>query len=102
MGGASIPYLLGAEIPNAALREKTQALGASWNVLWAFATNYSIPYMIAKINFQIGWVFGSIAILGFVFTLLVLPETKVSRDYTLVLLQQHELMLVISHVGRVT
>ena len=78
MGGASIPYLLGAEIPNAALREKTQALGTSWNVLWAFATNYSIPYMIASINFQVGWVFGSIAVLALVFTIFFLPETKVN------------------------
>ncbi|OAA76215.1 General substrate transporter [Akanthomyces lecanii RCEF 1005] len=76
MGGASIPYLLGSEIPNAALREKTQSLGTSWNVLWGFATNYSIPYIIAKINFQVGWVFGSIALLALIFTIFVLPETK--------------------------
>ncbi|KAK5279923.1 hypothetical protein LTR40_007096 [Exophiala xenobiotica] len=33
MGSASIPYLLGTELPNSALREKTQALGAAWNVV---------------------------------------------------------------------
>lgn len=80
MGGASIPYLLGSEVPNAALREKTQSLGTSWNVLWGFATNYSIPYIIAKINFQVGWVFGSIALLALVFTIFFLPETKVGHD----------------------
>ncbi|KAH8891220.1 putative sugar transporter [Thozetella sp. PMI_491] len=76
MGGASIPYLLGAEIPNAAVREKTQALGTAWNVLWAFVTNFVIPYMINSIHFQVGWVFGSISIVALVFTFLVLPETK--------------------------
>lgn len=77
MGGASIPYLLGTEIPNAAVREKTQSLGASWNVLWAFATNYSIPYIIDNIHFKVGWVFGSISILALVYTFFFLPETKV-------------------------
>ncbi|OQU98507.1 hypothetical protein CLAIMM_04282 [Cladophialophora immunda] len=76
MGGASIPYLLGSEIPNAAVREKTQALGTSWNVVWAFVTNFVIPYMINNIHFGVGWVFGSISILAFFFTFLFLPETK--------------------------
>ncbi|KUL90293.1 hypothetical protein ZTR_01918 [Talaromyces verruculosus] len=78
MSGASIPYLLGAEIPNAALREKTQSLGASWNVIWAFVTNFVIPYIISSIHFQIGWVFGSISIVAFIFTFFLLPETKAS------------------------
>ncbi|PCG91079.1 Major facilitator superfamily domain, general substrate transporter [Penicillium occitanis (nom. inval.)] len=78
MGGASIPYLLGAEIPNSALREKTQSLGASWNVIWAFVTNFVIPYIISSIHFQIGWVFGSISIVAFIFTFFLLPETKAS------------------------
>ncbi|KAJ5775487.1 uncharacterized protein N7511_000498 [Penicillium nucicola] len=76
MGGASIPYLLGTELPNAALREKTQAIGTSWNVLWAFVTNFAIPYMIADLHFQLGWVFGSISVLALVFTFFFLPETK--------------------------
>jgi MFS transporter, SP family, sugar:H+ symporter len=78
MGGASIPYLLGSEIPNFAVREKTQALGTAWNVVWAFVTNFVIPYMINDIHFGVGWVFGSIAVLAFFFTFLFLPETKVS------------------------
>ncbi|ETI27799.1 hypothetical protein G647_00248 [Cladophialophora carrionii CBS 160.54] len=51
MGGASIPYLLGSEIPNAARREKTQGVGTAWNVVWAFVTNFVIPYMIYNIHF---------------------------------------------------
>ncbi|CAK7204035.1 hypothetical protein SEUCBS139899_006786 [Sporothrix eucalyptigena] len=76
LGSASIPYLLGAEIPNAALREKTQAIGASWNVVWAFVTNFIIPYMINSIHFKVGWVFGGISALALVFTFFFLPETK--------------------------
>ncbi|KAK5163897.1 uncharacterized protein LTR77_010291 [Saxophila tyrrhenica] len=76
MGSASIPYLLGSEIPNSAVREKTQAIGTSWNVVWAFVTNYSIPFMIDNIHFKVGWVFGSISIVAFAFTFMFLPETK--------------------------
>ncbi|OQE20570.1 hypothetical protein PENSTE_c013G02249 [Penicillium steckii] len=76
MGGASIPYLIGAEVPNAAVREKTQAIGTSWNVLWAFVTNFALPYMINSIHFGVGWVFGSLALLGLLFTFFFLPETK--------------------------
>ncbi|EKJ77446.1 hypothetical protein FPSE_02319 [Fusarium pseudograminearum CS3096] len=76
MGSASIPYLLGSEIPNSAVREKTQSLGAAWNVLWAFVTNYSIPYLIANLHFGVGWVFGGISALALIFTFVFLPETK--------------------------
>uniref|UniRef100_A0A8H7N517 Major facilitator superfamily (MFS) profile domain-containing protein n=1 Tax=Bionectria ochroleuca TaxID=29856 RepID=A0A8H7N517_BIOOC len=75
-GGAAIPYLLGTELPNAALREKTQSLGAAWNVIWAFVTNYVIPYMIVNLKFGTGWVFGGISISALVFTFFFLPETK--------------------------
>ncbi|KAL1887659.1 hypothetical protein Sste5346_010054 [Sporothrix stenoceras] len=76
MGSASIPYLLGAEIPNSALREKTQALGSAWNVIWAFVTNFVIPYMINSIHFKVGWVFGGVSLVALVFTFFFLPETK--------------------------
>ncbi|KAI5460119.1 putative sugar transporter [Mariannaea sp. PMI_226] len=76
IGGASIPYLLGTEIPNSAVREKTQSLGGAWNVIWAFATNYSIPYMIKALHFQVGWVFGSISVVTLILTFFFLPETK--------------------------
>ena len=77
MGSASIPYLLGGEIPNASVREKTQSLGASWNVIWAFVTNYIIPYLIRDLHFGVGWVFGTVSGVAFLFTFFFLPETKV-------------------------
>ena len=92
MGGASIPYLLGSEIPNSALREKTQALGTSWNVVWAFVTNFVIPYIIDNIHFKVGWVFGSFSLLALWFTFFLLPETKVCLAYSLVQYGANKLM----------
>lgn len=80
MGLASIPYVIGGEIPNSALREKTQSLGTAWNVVWALVTNYVIPYMIENLHFKLGWVFGSISLIAFIYTFFYLPETKVSRQ----------------------
>lgn len=77
IGGGPVPYLLGAGIPNAAVREKTQAIGTSWNVIWVFVTNFAIPYMINGIHFKVVWVFGSLSLLDLLFTFFFLPETKV-------------------------
>ncbi|CAG2018187.1 unnamed protein product [Fusarium graminearum] len=49
---------------------------SAWNVLWAFVTNYSIPYLIANLHFGVGWVFGGISALALIFTFVFLPETK--------------------------
>ncbi|KAL4938438.1 hypothetical protein BDV06DRAFT_215079 [Aspergillus oleicola] len=75
-GGASIPYLIGAEVPNAAVREKTQSLGTAWNVAWAFVTNFVIPYMMEDIHYGVGWVFGSVPVVALVYTFFFLPGTK--------------------------
>ncbi|OJJ07360.1 hypothetical protein ASPVEDRAFT_56765 [Aspergillus versicolor CBS 583.65] len=75
-GGGSIPYLLGAEIPHASLREKTQSVGTAWNVIWAFVTNFVIPYMMEHIHFGVGWVFGSVSLVALLYTFFFLPETK--------------------------
>jgi MFS transporter, SP family, sugar:H+ symporter len=94
MGSASVPYLLGGEIPNSALREKTQSLGAAWNVVWAFVTNFVMPYMINSIHFQVGWVFGSMAFLAALFTFFFLPETNVSITMADSLQQRNELIVL--------
>lgn len=75
-GGAPVPYLLGAELPNHSLREKTQTIGTTVNVVFAFATNFSIPYMLKPLAFKVGWIFGGISISALIFTFLFLPETK--------------------------
>ncbi|CAG7916585.1 unnamed protein product [Penicillium olsonii] len=84
-GGASIPYLLGAEIPNSAVREKTQSIGTAWNVIWAFVTNFIIPYLMERIHFGVGWVFGSVSLVALLYTFFFLPETKAEHLRSLTL-----------------
>lgn len=50
----------------------------SWNVVWAFVTNFIILYILDNIHFQVGWVFGSISVIALLFTIFFLPETDVS------------------------
>lgn len=70
---------MGGEIPNSSLREKTQSFGAAWNVLWAFITNFVLPYLIRDLGFGVGWIFGGSSLLAFLFTFFFLPETKVRK-----------------------
>ncbi|RSH92483.1 hypothetical protein EHS25_008899 [Saitozyma podzolica] len=76
LGGAATPYLLAAEVPNNAVREKTASLGAALNVVWAFITNFVLPYMLAALSFKVGYIFGGIALSAVVWTFFFLPETK--------------------------
>jgi hypothetical protein len=78
LGGAATPYLVAAEVPNNAVREKTASLGAALNVVWAFITNFVLPYMLAALSFKVGYIFGGIALSAVVWTFFFLPETKVS------------------------
>lgn len=58
------------------MREKTSTIGTTINVVFAFATNFSIPYMMKALSFRVGWIFGGISISALIFTFLFLPETK--------------------------
>ena len=58
------------------MREKTDAIGAAWNVLWALITNLVLPYMLAALNFKVGLIFGAIAASAVAFYWAFLPETK--------------------------
>lgn len=78
MGAASVPYLIGAEVPNASVREKTDSIGTAWNVLWAFATNFGLPYILADLSFKTGYIFAAISFLAVAYFFFFLPETKVS------------------------
>ncbi|KAK5171471.1 uncharacterized protein LTR77_004616 [Saxophila tyrrhenica] len=73
---ASISYVIGAEIGSYALREKTQAFALSISIIAAFVTAFSIPYVIAEIDANIGWVFGGFATMATIYTYFCVPETK--------------------------
>lgn len=76
LGWGGGPYVIGAEVPTGALREKTASIGTSLNVFWAWLTNFVLPYMLAAMTFKVGYIFGGISILACLYTFLYLPETR--------------------------
>ena len=73
-------------MPNGAVREKTDALGASINVIFAFVVNFVIPYLLDAIGVKTGWIFAAISFSGLIYTFLFLPETKVSPSLVRVII----------------
>ncbi|KAI8942759.1 hypothetical protein NX059_000803 [Plenodomus lindquistii] len=80
IGWAPLCYVVTTELPALKLRDDTLRLGFLVNVLLNFAVNFSIPYLIypkyAGLDSKVGFIFGSIAAVCFVFTWLFIPECK--------------------------
>jgi len=69
-------FTVAAELGKGTLREKTISLGVALNVITAFIVSFCVPYILADIGANIGWVFGAIAFFATVLVFFVLPETK--------------------------
>lgn len=69
-------YVIGSEIGTAALREKTQSFTIALNVIAAWLVSFTVPYLLARIGSNIGWVFGSIATISIVYTYFFVPELQ--------------------------
>lgn len=42
--------------------------------MYSFAVNFSVPYMLAALGSKVGFIFGSVAFLSFIFTYFCVPE----------------------------
>ncbi|CAK7210100.1 hypothetical protein SBRCBS47491_000656 [Sporothrix bragantina] len=80
IGWAPLTYVVATEIPALRLREHTLRLGFVVNVIFNFAVNFSIPYLInadyANLGSKVGFVFGSIMVLSMFFVYFCVPECK--------------------------
>ncbi|KAL1610692.1 hypothetical protein SLS60_002362 [Paraconiothyrium brasiliense] len=78
IGWAPLTYVVTSELPAIKLRDHTLRLGFFVNVVINFAVNFSIPYLInakyANLQSKVGFIFGSFALLCFVFTYFCIPE----------------------------
>lgn len=73
---APLSYVIGAEIGTAALREKTMAFNTAIGIISAFVVTFSVPYILAAIGVNMGWLFGGMAIVAIAFTYFCVPELK--------------------------
>jgi hypothetical protein len=72
--------LTGAEVPSPRLRDKSAVVGWSFQNLWAFVVTFVVPYLIndayAGLQSKVGFIFGSICVLGLVWAYFFFPELK--------------------------
>jgi MFS transporter, SP family, sugar:H+ symporter len=80
LGWAPLAHVVSAEVPTSRLRDPTYALGSFCNIIIQFAVNFSMPYLLyspyANLNSKVGFIFGSLAIVAFVFSYFCIPECK--------------------------
>ncbi|PWY90229.1 sugar transport protein [Aspergillus heteromorphus CBS 117.55] len=80
---APLVYVLGAELPSAPLREMTLQIAYTVKLLTEFAVTFSYPYLETAdtpghvdIGGKLGFIYGSLAAVSFVFGWFFIPETQ--------------------------
>lgn len=74
---APLSYVISSEIPTPRLRDKTYAVGILFNILFAFLTAFTLPYLLSKpyanLQSKVGFIYGAFTVLAIVFSYF-LPE----------------------------
>ncbi|KAH7160676.1 general substrate transporter [Dactylonectria macrodidyma] len=80
LGWGPMTYVVATEVTALRLRDLTTRVGFTINVIFNFAVNFSVPYMVfadkAGLGSKVGFIFGAIAALAFAFTYFCVPECK--------------------------
>ncbi|CDO92667.1 unnamed protein product [Kluyveromyces dobzhanskii CBS 2104] len=76
---APLSYVISSEIPTPRLRDKTYAVGILFNILFAFLTAFTLPYLLsapyANLQSKVGFVYGGFTVLSIVYSYF-LPECR--------------------------
>jgi len=75
-----LTYVVTTELPALRLRDRSQRVASIVNIFMNFLVNFTIPYLMnapyANLGGKVGFIFGSLAVLAFVFTYFCVPECK--------------------------
>ncbi|RFU27986.1 hypothetical protein B7463_g8353, partial [Scytalidium lignicola] len=76
----SVGWVVISEIASTALRSRTQSLATSVGWLGTMLINIILPYLIntdeANLGVKVGFIFGGFCLIGFLWAVFVVPETK--------------------------
>lgn len=79
-GYAPLAYVVAAELPSPHLREYTLRVGYTVKLVMEFVISLTYPYLEdadkANLRGRLSFIYGSIAFLAFLFSLLFVPETR--------------------------
>jgi hypothetical protein len=80
IGWAPLTYVVTTELPALRLRDRSQRVASIVNIFMNFLVNFIIPYLMnapyGNLQGKVGFIFGSMAVLAFVFTYFCVPETN--------------------------
>ncbi|KAJ6102761.1 general substrate transporter [Penicillium sp. IBT 16267x] len=83
LGWAPLTYVLGAELPSSPLREMTLQISYTVKLITEFVVTFTYPYMETAdtphhvdIGGKLGFIYGSLSAVAFVFGWFFIPETK--------------------------
>lgn len=75
-----ITYVVTTELPALRLRDRSQRVASIVNIFTSFLVNFTIPYLMnapyGNLGGKMGFIFGSLAVLAFMFTYFCVPECK--------------------------
>lgn len=79
-GYAPLAYVVAAELPSPYLREYTLRVGYTVKLIMEFVISFTYPYLEdkdeANLGGRLGFIYGSVAFLGLIFSVFCVPETK--------------------------
>ncbi|KAI9148981.1 Major facilitator-type transporter ecdD [Paramyrothecium foliicola] len=80
LGWAPMTYVVATEVSALRLRDLTARVGFTVNVIFNFAVNFMIPYLIydkyAGLNSKVGFIFAAIMVISLGFIYFCVPECK--------------------------
>ncbi|KAJ5279598.1 general substrate transporter [Penicillium angulare] len=83
LGWAPLVYVLGTELPSSPLREMTLQIAYTVKLITEFAVTFTYPYMETAdtphhvdIGGRLGFIYGSLSVVAFVFGWFCIPETR--------------------------
>lgn len=79
-GYAPLAYVVAAELPSPYLREYTLNVGYTVKLVMEFVVSFTYSYLEdpgkANLGGKLGFIYGSVALLALVFSVIFVPETK--------------------------
>ena len=79
-GYAPLAYIVAVELPSPFLREATLRVAYTVKLIMEFIISFTYPYLedVHEVNLggRLGFIYGSIAFLAYMFSVLYVPETK--------------------------
>ncbi|KAK3192265.1 hypothetical protein K4F52_001478 [Lecanicillium sp. MT-2017a] len=74
-GFGAVGAIIGAEVPHLRLRDKTNIVNYVVHQISDFLVVFTLPYLLKDLGSKVGFIYGSVSVLGVIWAWFYLPET---------------------------